>query len=167
MRVVNVLASAGNIDGSAVEEPRPAELPVRRGDAELAFDHHIPDGRQGDDQQHGKDSPAADTIPSFARAEEATHSLVFWGRFFSNANYLDENIVGWIRSLSVLWRARNLTLACPNCKGTPTRPAFKRARFTSGEQTLICEQCGTDNFATLWRFEGAAQREQIQNRAFR
>jgi hypothetical protein len=34
-----------------------------------------------------------------------------------------------------------------------------------GEQTLTCEQCGMDNFATLWRFEGAAQREALTDNA--
>jgi hypothetical protein len=93
---------------------------------------------------------------TFARAEKAIHSLVFWGRI-SNASYFDEDIMG-LRDLFVRWRARNLTLACPNCKTLPSRPSFGRARFTLGEQTLTCEQCGMDNFATLWRFEGAARR---------
>jgi transposase-like protein len=67
--------------------------------------------------------------------------------------------MGWIRDLTVQLRARNLTLVCPNCKGTPSRLSFERARFMRGEQTLTCEQCSKDSFITLWRFEGASQRQ--------
>ena len=60
----------------------------------------------------------------------------------------------WIRFLIQRWRARNLTLVCPNCRKAASSKSFRRARYMLGDEKLTCEHCDVTSSVTLWRFQG-------------